>query len=206
MSECQDMKENTTNENPKDSKADRILEAAKSCFLNYGFKKTSMSDIAKQAKMSRPALYLHFDNKETIFCALVEQLQQQTLSQAEIVLQPEGKIGDRLKQAFECHSVELFSLVANSTHGNELIDINGKVAAEINRASVDKFIQLLAQALEESEVNQEIRLKNLDLTSLQAAELLVNSSHGLKQAATSVEDYRVKLKQIIRVFEKAIAI
>ncbi len=213
MSNCQDMEKQQTKSDreayPKGNrpmqggKANRILEAAKSCFLNYGFKKTSMSDIASQANMSRPALYLHFDNKETIFCALVEQLHEQTLSQAATVLKKEESLSDRVRQAFECHSVALFSLVANSTHGDELIDINGKVAAEITRASVAKFVQLLAQVLKESEVNQEIQLKNLDLTSLQAAELLVNSSHGLKEAATSVEDYRIKLQQLIKMFEQA---
>ena len=54
-----------------DPKQQAILEAAWMAFSTYGFRKTSMDDIAKGAGMSRPALYLHFKNKDAIFRALV---------------------------------------------------------------------------------------------------------------------------------------
>ncbi|MEM9509370.1 MAG: TetR/AcrR family transcriptional regulator, partial [Cyanobacteria bacterium P01_E01_bin.35] len=78
------------------------MEAAKSCFLNYGFEKTSMSDIAKQVNISRTAIYQHFENKEAIFCAIVEQLHQETLAQAAIALnQQQGTITQSILEAFE---------------------------------------------------------------------------------------------------------
>ena len=47
----------------EDSKTAAILKSAFQAFATYGFKKTSMDDIAKGAGMSRPAVYLHFKNK-----------------------------------------------------------------------------------------------------------------------------------------------
>ena len=55
-----------------DTKIQAILAAAWAGFSAYGFRKTSMDDIARGAGMSRPALYLHFKNKEAIFRSLVE--------------------------------------------------------------------------------------------------------------------------------------
>lgn len=44
-----------------------ILQAAQWCFLNFGFRKTSLEDIAKRAGLSRTLLYKHFKDKEEIF-------------------------------------------------------------------------------------------------------------------------------------------
>lgn len=110
----------------------------------------------------------------------------------------------RLFKAFEYRTVELLALVCNSVHGDELIDINGKVAADVFVAAKQKFVEMLTQALQEAELSGEIQLQNLDINALQAAELLVNSAHGLKEAASTVEDYRLSLERLIKVFEKAV--
>lgn len=47
-----------------------ILNAARWCFLNFGFAKTTLEDIAKRAKLSRTLLYRSFKGKEDIFKAV----------------------------------------------------------------------------------------------------------------------------------------
>src|SRR5262245_37824880 len=48
----------------------RILDAARWCFLNFGFSKTSFEDIAKRAGLSRTLLYRTFKDKEEVFTAV----------------------------------------------------------------------------------------------------------------------------------------
>src|SRR5215475_4643060 len=48
----------------------RILAAARWCFLNFGFAKTSFEDIARRANLSRTLLYRVFKDKEHIFKAV----------------------------------------------------------------------------------------------------------------------------------------
>lgn len=203
MSECQYMEEQL-------EKRQNIIEAAKTCFLNYGFKRTSMADIAKKVGISRPALYLHFENKEAIFRALSEQLHEASLEKAETALREKGRIGDRLFKAFEYRTVELFALVCDSVHGEELIDINGKVAADVFVTAKNKFLAMLTQVLQESEANGEIILDNLDenfnLDARGAAELLIDAAGGLKEAASTAEDCRLSLGRLIKVFEKAVVL
>lgn len=47
-----------------------ILEAARWCFLTFGFAKTTFDDIAKRAGISRTLLYRSFKNKEDVFTAV----------------------------------------------------------------------------------------------------------------------------------------
>ncbi len=60
---------------------DRVIAAGTDVFLRYGHARTTMGDIAEQAGISRPALYLIFPRKEDIFDAVIERLIQDTLQQ-----------------------------------------------------------------------------------------------------------------------------
>lgn len=48
-----------------------ILEATIQLMSHYGYDKTTMNDIARQAGISKGAIYLHFESKETLFDAVV---------------------------------------------------------------------------------------------------------------------------------------
>ena len=49
----------------------RILDAAADLFVHYGFDKTTVSDIAREAGISKGAIYLHFTSKDSLFEALM---------------------------------------------------------------------------------------------------------------------------------------
>jgi AcrR family transcriptional regulator len=55
----------------EDSIRKRILEAAKSLFIHYGYDKTTMNEIASKAQISKSTLYLRWKKKEDLFDALV---------------------------------------------------------------------------------------------------------------------------------------
>ncbi len=50
----------------------RILDAANKIFIAKGFEKASLSDIAREAQVTRGAIYWHFENKSDIFVELLE--------------------------------------------------------------------------------------------------------------------------------------
>ena len=49
----------------------RILEAAAKLFAYYGYDKTTVSDIAEEAGISKGAVYLHYKSKEALFDGLI---------------------------------------------------------------------------------------------------------------------------------------
>ena len=51
---------------------EHILWTAKDTFIELGFERTSMDEVARNASASKRSLYAHFENKENLFLAVVE--------------------------------------------------------------------------------------------------------------------------------------
>ena len=51
---------------------EHILWTAKEVFLENGFERTSMDEVARRAGTSKRSLYAHFEDKESLFLAVVE--------------------------------------------------------------------------------------------------------------------------------------
>jgi AcrR family transcriptional regulator len=58
---------------PNPEREQRILNAAEKLIAQYGYDKTTVSDIAEGAGISKGAVYLHFESKETLFDALIKR-------------------------------------------------------------------------------------------------------------------------------------
>ena len=54
-----------------DEKKSRIVAVAKEMIALYGFKKTTMDEIAAKARMGKSSMYYYFKNKEDIFAEIV---------------------------------------------------------------------------------------------------------------------------------------
>ena len=54
-----------------DEKKSIIIDAAKQLIATYGFKKTTMDEIASRAGMAKSTMYYYFKNKEDIFAEIV---------------------------------------------------------------------------------------------------------------------------------------
>lgn len=88
---------------PSDSfseKQERILDAAKICFVRSGFDRTTMQDIAREAKMSSPNIYRYFISKEALVLGLAERDGKRTAFIAEPLARPGGG-SDALIEVFE---------------------------------------------------------------------------------------------------------
>lgn len=51
--------------------ANYIFDAATACFERHGVGRTTMDDIAREAGVSRAAIYYHFPNKQALVTAVV---------------------------------------------------------------------------------------------------------------------------------------
>jgi AcrR family transcriptional regulator len=63
-----------------DKLSEHILLTAKEVFLEMGFERTSMDEIASRAETSKRSLYAHFENKEKLFLAVIEMVRGLFLS------------------------------------------------------------------------------------------------------------------------------
>ena len=78
-----------------------ILDAALFCFLNFGYSKTSIDDVAKKAGISRPLIYLKFKNKEDLLIGLFDHIMEGPLAEAEQVVKSEMSKKEKLSKLVE---------------------------------------------------------------------------------------------------------
>lgn len=69
--ETSDITTGDPGEGDRPSNAQRILEAAEKCFSLFGYQKTSMEDIAREAGLSRRSVYRHFPDKAALHLEVV---------------------------------------------------------------------------------------------------------------------------------------
>jgi AcrR family transcriptional regulator len=85
-------------------KRTKILEAAKSCFLQFGYEKTTLDDIGRKLNLNKSSLYYYFKNKEEIFTAVIvreaEAIVEDLHSEFNTKEQPEEKIQMYMRKRF----------------------------------------------------------------------------------------------------------
>lgn len=57
----------------REQRADRILDAAAELMLRWGYNKTTIDDIARQAGVAKGTIYLHWKTREDLFTALMKR-------------------------------------------------------------------------------------------------------------------------------------
>lgn len=83
---------------PNDSEAAQahFLDAAEACFERYGVAKTTMEDIAKMAGVSRPTVYRHFADRETLIVAVVMRRARSLIGKAQAFIRRQATLEDQL--------------------------------------------------------------------------------------------------------------
>jgi AcrR family transcriptional regulator len=177
-----------------DDKKSRILAAARSVFLSYGFKRVNMNDIAEAAGVSRPALYVLFKNKEEIFIAAYLRWVDETIAQVEAAMAKTESPEEKLARAFDIWSVGPFELTTASPAAQELVDCNfafANVAREQGDATFEATIAPVVAKLSET----------LPAASRIApgriAHVLVSAARGLKEASATPEDMRRLIDELL---------
>jgi AcrR family transcriptional regulator len=184
---------------PSDSTARRlaILEAATGVFLRYGFKKTSMDDLARAAGLSRQGLYLHFATKEALFKDAVLHLVTSLRAAVRAALAREDlEVEERLLAAFEAAHAHMIGQ-PGAEHMNELLEtavqLVGPVADEVEQTLAGDVAKVLRSA------GVTARWKELGASAKDLAEHLCATSYGVKHRVATLADYRDRMRVALRI-------
>ena len=120
-----------------------IAGAALECFLQYGFAKTSLDDIAKRAKLSRPLLYLLFKNKEEVFVETLRSLYMAEIDSARPVLDLQLDKKEKLIQVYEELLIKPWTRIFNSPSGAEFIEHCHKFFPQLDAEYEKAVLKLL---------------------------------------------------------------
>jgi TetR/AcrR family transcriptional regulator, regulator of autoinduction and epiphytic fitness len=171
-----------------------ILDAAIGVFGRFGFKKTTVDDLAKAAKLSKQGLYLHFTSKEEIFTAAIRKYLSDSLRRVEQELSNENSmLLDRLAGAMDAwfgRHIETFDRAAL-----DVIDAGDHLSpAEINEYKT-AFRVRIASALA---ADDEFRRLHAACSSNEIAEVLFRFGLTWKEPKTTREEFLKSARLCIR--------
>lgn len=184
-------------------KRDAILRAAEIQFSQYGFRRTSMDDIAKQTGISRASLYSYFDNKEEIFRSLAESMYDESLTNAEReIIGGRGAkaIETRLYDGLYAYFAHFYRTLESTPHGTEIMDESSRLNGDIAASHAEKLEALLAAELRFAAKAGEIDLKRMGFSPASAAEIIRLSCLGLKHGSPDLSAFKKKLVRFLPAF------
>jgi AcrR family transcriptional regulator len=184
-----------------DPKQQAILGAAWMAFSRYGFRKTSMDDIAKGAGMSRPAVYLHFKNKEAIFRALVAKYYSTARADIRAALATEEPVAGRLLSAFQAQGGEAMEAMLSSPHGLEVFEAGMSVASEAIEEGEASLRCIYAQWLQAEAAAGRVALAG---DPAEIARTFCAAMKGIKHTAADYAAYQAGVRQLAQLFSAGI--
>jgi len=118
-----------------DETAKRILDAASRRFLHYGFKKTTMSEIADDCNMSTGNLYRYFPSKLDIAETFVRVLRRETIDALRaIISDSELTPAEKIRRCFR----HKFRVAYDRFHNNpKAYELSGELIVERPKLAIE---------------------------------------------------------------------
>jgi AcrR family transcriptional regulator len=167
-------------------KQQRILDAATQVFLRYGFKRTTMGDLAEAAGLSRPALYLKFCNKEGVFQAALSRMAEAMLAEIRAQAAGDAPPREKLAFAFEQWVVRPFELTRDAPDARDLLQCDLPFIRDLKARWTAEFEALVAGILAAFPGPRPAGAPGPE----QVARVLAAAVHGFKLSAGSVAELR----------------
>src|ERR1700720_3831935 len=138
------------------AKANAVVLAGLRLFTRYGYRKTSIDNIAQAAQVAKRTVYLHFENKAAVFLAILEYLGDQVRQRCAAAERAGGTAVDRLTGLLDAYFGMAFELFSKSEHMPELEETFSKLARSRIGGLNTEYQQRLARVLRLLQQTREI--------------------------------------------------
>ena len=75
-----------------------ILDAADRLLARYGYKKMTVDDLAREARIGKGTVYLHFKSKEDVVLSHVERIVRRLLDRQQVIIESGEPAAEKLRQ------------------------------------------------------------------------------------------------------------
>ncbi|MBI9098841.1 MAG: TetR/AcrR family transcriptional regulator [Spirochaetaceae bacterium] len=157
-------------------KRDLILKAAIECFTNYGYSKTTMSDIGRIVGMNKASLYYHFKDKLALYSAVVYNLRSEHMITLRNNLKSKTlaeQIIEFLKSEIDFSQIIAMNYLSGNSEMSQNKDETQSVFQEIIADDIKQVSAMIANAVKKGELN------NCD--PVETARMILMVSNGLLQ-------------------------
>jgi AcrR family transcriptional regulator len=153
-----------------------IVGIASEVFAKFGFKKTTVDDIAQALRKGKSSIYYYFKSKEDIFKAVVDKEADALREKINIILNSDMGVVDKVK-AYVNTRMQAVQVMANYyTLVNER-DVNNLDLVEKLRAKYDtEEVSVIKSLLSEGVEQNVFYVKDIDLSAV----VLLTAMKGLE--------------------------
>jgi AcrR family transcriptional regulator len=172
---------------PDGARRDAVLESALATFARFGYRKTSMEEVARAAHISRPGLYFLFDSKEALFRAAVTRSLERDLATVERVLTDLHRpLPERLRESFDQWAGRYIGpLTLDLT---AVVEGNPELLGTIVHTAPRQFERLITEAIAVDAGRE---------PAVRVAQTMISTSVGIKYQVASREAYLERLQVAI---------
>ncbi|SFN73375.1 transcriptional regulator, TetR family [Bradyrhizobium sp. Rc3b] len=175
------------------SKEQLAVAAATTVFSRYGYARTTMGDIASEAGISRPALYLLFPDKDAVFAAVIQGMDEQKHREIRAAIARLDGLHAKLLHACKSWGCHGFDLVEAHPDSADLFDLRFPAVRQV----YDNFQSLVVEL-----IGDQVRsARGADEPEV-LARCLVFGMRGLRETARSGKEMRrliaVQVAMLIR--------
>lgn len=129
-----------------------ILEAARKRFLHYGFKKTTIDEIAADAGIGKGTVYLYFDNKEELLLTLAREVKRNVTDQMRAITESLASPEEKLRRMLLAAVLSVHDVAQVTVHGTELVnELLSPRLMECGQPERKAQLELLTQVLTEGD-------------------------------------------------------
>ena len=132
-----------------------MLVAAIQRVSKFGYRRTSINDVADEAGLARATVYLYWRKKEDLFVAGLERFNSHSRDLAETAAAKPGSAAERIRAAVIAQYGATSDIVHGTASGHELFQANlqlgGAVVEECLRHGEKLLTRLLQQGIRDGE-------------------------------------------------------
>ncbi|MBU3705988.1 MAG: TetR/AcrR family transcriptional regulator [Mycobacterium sp.] len=179
----------------------RIIDSAVELFAELGYGETGLADVLQRAGVSKGAFYYHFESKEAIAAAIIDEYSRKLITAAGECLDPDApRLEGIIRASFR--SAEIIETDPVARVGNDLLQALSQISsisARVYREWSDAYLDILTRSI------GVWRPRN-GVDSAEAADAIWSSvlgSHLISSAG--VEDRYAQLARTWRFFLSALA-
>lgn len=92
---------------------DEILDVAEALLARYGYRKTTMEDIAREVGIGKGTTYLHFTSKEDVFLATIDRIVERLCDRLQAISDGPEPLATRLERMLEERVLYRFDCVSH---------------------------------------------------------------------------------------------
>ena len=167
---------------PPSHRVEQIVAATRTLFLRYGYRRTSVDDIAREAGVAKATLYLHFAGKEDMFRTMIGRFRVVVNERCDAAEALDAAVAVRLIELLYANYGTALEWFGDAAHLSELKAFASEHPVGPFDDSAPAFRDRLTRVLQDAEERGEINLNKHGLSITAVVQTLIFAARGAKLA------------------------